>query len=136
MKALIISAFVSILAIDATAQDIRSAHLTWTVDQLLDTQTQDTVTYTCTFATQGSAAVVWSQRNGTYVTTLPVQTLTGEWSNISVPGQVVYTITLEGESGTLTVGRDAAGLFIKLDVISSESWALHHRYFVQTVTQN
>ena len=115
------------------AQDIRTTKLVWTVTALSDINTNKNSAYTCVFETNGQQAIAWKQKNGAYNTSFAVTQLTGTWANVQADGQVVYDITLDGETGTLTFARNATGIFITLDLSQAGGSRLKHRYTVGQV---
>jgi archaellum component FlaF (FlaF/FlaG flagellin family) len=123
-----------LVAMYGYAQDIRTAKLTWTITSLNDLNTNKTSTYSCAFETNGQQAIVWRQKNGTYTSTLSVMQLTGNWADVQTNGQVVYTIALDGETGTLTFERIVSGAFITIDLSQPSGGRLKHKYLVGQVT--
>jgi hypothetical protein len=98
------------------AQDVKTTNLSWSVSGLSDLRTSKSESYTCVFETQGTRDIVWKQRRGSYSTTLNVSSVEGTWLDIKSIGQVVYQVSVDGQSGTLTFERSDAGLFVTLDL--------------------
>jgi hypothetical protein len=117
----------------APAQNINTAKLIWTVSQLKDNNTNQQVAYSCTFTTNGSQAILWSQKNGAYMTALAVQGMSGAWANVSTTGKVVYQVSTSGQTGTLTFGRDVGGLFVAIDLYRPDGSRLNHHYSAASV---
>lgn len=130
-------AFVPLLflgTIFSKAQNMNTTALTWTVDGLTDLSANVTATsYRCTFATNGNLPIIWSQKNGAFVTTLSIQGSSGTWTDVATAGQITYTVSAEGQTGTLTFARDVLGLSIIIDLSVANGGRLNHRYTVTTV---
>jgi hypothetical protein len=118
------------------AQDIRTTKLTWTVTALTDQSTNKNSAYSCVFETNGQQAIVWKQKNGTYIETLGVTQLVGTWASVQANGQVVYNISLDSETGTLTFARNATGAYITIDLSQPGGSRLKHKYSVGQVVGN
>ncbi|MCA4900433.1 MAG: hypothetical protein ING88_16780 [Cytophagales bacterium] len=132
-KILLTIALTSWAAIMVTAQNILTEPITWNVDQLNDISRNVSVPYHCKFATNGNQTIIWSQKNNTYVTELSVQSTSGSWANVSEPGQITYTVSLNGQMGTLVFERNAQGMHITLDFANANGPRLNHRYSVISI---
>src|SRR5579859_7048515 len=106
MKKLFFLAVLTTMAPALKAQDISSSSLAWNVSQLNDLNTNATTAYQCTFKTNGGDTITWVQK-GNYTTSINVTATTGVWTDVSTIGKVVYSVSLEGEPGTITFERDA-----------------------------
>jgi hypothetical protein len=115
------------------AQDVSTAPLVWSVNQLKDLNTQkEQGTYTCTFATHGTAPLQWVQQNN-YITTFTVKKISGSWTNVQQPGRAVFEIAADTETGTLTFERTATGLTATLDLSQGTRPRLKMSYSVAQV---
>jgi hypothetical protein len=132
-KIFILSILVAVFCFGAQAQNITTTQLVWTVSQLKDISTSQQTTYACTFTTNGNQSITWSQKNGAYVTTLTVQSMSGTWINVATNGQVVYQVATAGQTGTMTFERNAGGLFITIDLSRPDGSRLNHQYSVASV---
>ena len=56
------------------AQNVNNS-LIWTVREMEDLGTSHRTAYYCTFVTNGNQPIVWSQKNGAYVTTLCIESV-------------------------------------------------------------
>jgi hypothetical protein len=132
---LVVLAFMWIGIKITLAQDIATTNLTWTVNQLEDLNTKKTSTYNCTFSTRPNNPIRWIQKNN-YTTELTVKSSTGTWGNVQTMGKMVYSITLEGETGTLTFERTTSGATILLNLASQAGTGINQLYTVIQVTPN
>ncbi|MFO0006789.1 MAG: hypothetical protein ACK559_37300, partial [bacterium] len=84
------------------AQNVLTGNLTWTSDDAVNQANNAALHYRCTFTTQGSASVKWSQpsRNTTFSSSAASQ-----WGNVQTDGQVVYTVQDGNLTGTITFKR-------------------------------
>ena len=114
------------------AQDISTSSLSWTVTQLTDLNTNITAPYTCTFKTGGTAEILWVQKNN-YTRKLEVQHVTGTWTDVSAPGQAVYSIAEDGDTGTVTFERTSSGIYITLNLSQGAQPRLRQKYSVAQV---
>lgn len=116
MKTLTLIFFIA-LTQASFAQDIGTSHIRWAVVGMEDVDNNKQVpAYTCTFETNGSNAAYWRQKNGTYSTKFTVQRIDGTWANIANEGQATFSITADGQTGTLLFEKNSKGTFITLDL--------------------
>ena len=115
----------------ACAQNMSTQKLNWSVNQLLDLNTNKSSGYNCTFATKGNDAISWTQKS--YVTSLTVTGTSGTWTDVSKTGKVIYQVNWEGSAGTLTFERDTTGLWITIDIDQGSGSRLKQRFTVAQV---
>lgn len=132
MKAtLFIIVFLSVLIQTGYGQDVRSTNLRWSVSGLNDLRNSKAVSYNCVFETRGTKTIVWKQRNETYLTNLSVTSVEGAWGDFKTNGKIIYNITCEGQTGSLTFERDGSAINVTLDLSQSNGAPrLSHRYTV------
>lgn len=112
------------------AQNMATTKLTWTVDTLIDLTTNVSTPYHCVFTTNKTQPIIWSQKDGKFISSLTTQSLSGEWLDVGETGKIVYTVSINGQIGTLVFERNAQGLQITLDVTRANGNRLSHRYMV------
>lgn len=110
------------------AQNVLVTPLTWTVSQLTDLNNNKTMAYQCTFQTNGTQSIQWVQKKMT--SQLEVTRISGTWPEVNTDGIVVFDISVEGETGTLTFAKDSEGTSITIDLSQSGQTRLRHRYMV------
>ena len=134
MKKLLFVTALLIIVSGLKAQDVSSANLTWTVTSLKDLNTGKVSSYSCVFEISGTKNIAWRQKGGAYVRTLSVQAINGSWTDVNVPGKIVFTVSEEGESGTFTAERLASGLRLTLQLSQSAGQQVYHQYDVSKVS--
>lgn len=120
-------------AISADAQDISQASLAWKVSSLLDEQSGQSISYSCSFRTNGSNDIVWSQKNGNFTTTLIVLGISGNWPDVTTHGQVTYQVQSGNESGTLEFFKDANGVHVRINLSQGSSSRMRYEFAVEEV---
>jgi hypothetical protein len=133
MKKILLAFAMYTSLVSLNAQDIHNARLAWSVTTLSDLNTKKSSSYNCVFETNGQQEIKWKQNGGTDVTLISVSKLTGAWANISTTGEVVFNISVEGETGTLTFTRNGSNTFIVLDLPISGANRIKHKYSVSKV---
>jgi len=123
-----------LLASTAFGQDVRSTGLRWTVSGLNDLRSAKSDLYSCVFETNGTRSISWKQKNGLYITTLNITSVEGTWSDFKANGSIIYNITVEGQSGSLTFEKDDSGMKITIDLSQPSGTRLRHRYSVVNIT--
>ncbi len=114
-------------------QNISTTPLAWTVSQMRDLNSnKDQTNYSCTFLTNGTAAIQWVQKND-FTTTLAVSSISGTWTNVQQPGKAVFNITADSETGTITFERTATDTSISLDLSQGTGTRLRLKYIVSQV---
>ncbi|MCZ8070291.1 MAG: hypothetical protein O9311_08045 [Cytophagales bacterium] len=133
MKNLVTIFFFLAFAGNVYAQDIRTAHLKWTVAGMHDVDNNTFVpSYTCTFETNGTGATYWKQKNGSYSTKYTVQNITGTWADVATDGIATFNVIADGESGTLKFEKNSNGTRITLDLSQPDG---SRNVYTFTVTQ-
>ena len=130
-KIFILSAIVLIGYFQSKAQNILTTPLTWSVTQLTDLNTNATQSYQCTFQTNGTQTIQWVQKKLT--TGLEITSTSGTWSDVSAYGKMVFNITADGETGSITFEKDETGTSITIDLSQSGQTRLRQRYMVTNV---
>ncbi len=123
----------AIAAQQAYAQDIQSANLTWTVDQLTDLKKAYSGAYSCVFTTSASG-ISWTQKNRT--TSIVVQSSSGSWSDITAIGSITFQVTIDGVVSTLTFERNQDGVFVTMDCTIADPTDIKYKYRVSSVQPN
>lgn len=116
------------------SQNVRMASLTWSVNQLTDLSNSAIANYSCQFKTNGLQNIIWDQSNDE--TTCKTQNVTGDWTNVTSPGEITYSVKIDGETGTLKFERTSAGVFITLDLSQENGGRLLHKYSVSQISEN
>lgn len=118
----------------APGQNIQSSNLKWNVSGLTDLGSNTmNAAYTCSFKTSGSSTIVWEQNRG-YNVTFIVTSMKGSWTDVSNLGKVVYSIAVDGNSGTLTFEKSSVGTFITMSLSQKSGRPLTLKYSVNQVT--
>jgi hypothetical protein len=112
------------------AQNVLTGNLTWTSDDAVNQANNAALHYRCTFTTQGSASVKWSQpsRNTTFSTSAASQ-----WGNVQTDGQVVYTVQDGNLTGTITFKRTNGNATVHLKLFVDGNPDLDYLFFISTV---
>lgn len=132
LKGVWIAACLVLVGLSAQAQNISTTALKWSVIELNDLNTnKKEATYRCSFVTTGNGSIQWVQKDN-YLTELAVQRTSGTWTNVQAIGEMVYAVTLDGETGTITFARAASGVTILLEL----SNRIKHLYTVVQVVPN
>lgn len=117
------------------SQDITQTGLTWKVNSLIDQQSGQSITYSCTFQTNGTNDIGWIQKNGSFTSKLSVTGYTGTWTNIETPGRLIFQIQSEGESGTLEFVKNLDGTFVKLDLSQGNGNRMRYEFIVNEINR-
>jgi hypothetical protein len=132
MKKILIIIIVMIGYFQSKAQNVLTTPLTWSVTELNDLNTNKIASYMCSFKTSGTTEILWVQKNN-YTRKLEVQQTTGTWMDVSAEGQVVYSISEDSDTGTLTFERTSSGIYITLDLSQGTQPRLRQKYSVVQV---
>jgi hypothetical protein len=117
----------------ASSQDILNSKLAWTVTQLTDLNTNAVMNYQCVFKTNKQLSIAWVQDEGAFTTDITVEQVQGSWTDVGANGQVVYSVTTDGLTGTITFKRADGELSITLDLQQLSGPNLRHKYTVPAV---
>lgn len=105
----------------------------WTVSAFDNTQTNEHVTYACSFETH-SDKIKWIQKGGARITEFQITSQTNSWSNIQETGEVTYQVTLDGNSGSIRFYRESGQLFIETNLQVEGKNTLPFKFMVNTTT--
>lgn len=128
--------FILLLLISSTvawSQNPLSDPLRWSLGQGTDLRTSQTFSYSGTLTTS-SQAVQWAQTSTS--SSFSVSSVTGNWTDISQNGQLVFGITEDGASGLLTVERNSNGLFVTMEFPKDDPLGSKVRWVVTGVISN
>ncbi len=133
-KRIILPLLIALLAAGQLyAQNIRTSKLQWNIVELTDLGTQATAPYQCQFVTDGSNPIAWIQDDGDFTSSLTIQSISGDWTNVAENGTITYQVNLDGTNGELTVARGSDGMKITLH-LTSATVNIQHQYKVSQVT--
>jgi hypothetical protein len=133
-KRIILPLLIALLAAGQLyAQNIRTSKLQWTVVELTDLGTQSTMPYQSQFVTDSSNPIAWIQDDGDFTSSLTIQSISGDWTNVAENGAINYQVNLDGTNGELTIARTSDGMKITLH-LTSATVNIHHQYKVSQVT--
>jgi hypothetical protein len=118
----------------AQAQNVTTDELTWHVSRLKNLATGEEAEHSFKFVTHGSGSILWIQKNGAYTSELTVSSMSGEWQNVALTGQIFFNVTVDGQTGTLKFERSSNGIFCTIDLSQPNGGRLKHRYTVQSIT--
>ena len=136
MRAIILTTAFLFSFAGLAAQDVLNQKLNWGVTHLKDIAKDTVTSYQCSFITNGDRNISWVQDQGDFVTTLKVNGMEGQWTNVASPGKVTYSISVDSQSGILIFERDQSGLWVTLDLTLDSGIRIHHQYTVSQVAIN
>jgi hypothetical protein len=116
-----------------TAQDISQQTLSWRTDQVLDLQTNASISMKCTFKTIGASKVEWIQKNGSLKTIYNVTSIQGSWPNISQTGSVTYVLERNGKSFKMLMEKSGPNVSVTLDFSKPGEFTSVRRFRVISV---
>lgn len=114
------------------SQNIQTQTLTWKVDGFRDLSLGSDFPYTCSFVTQGNT-VQWKQASQEVSYDITIETTTGSWGNIALPGEFEINGLLDGKQVKMKFERNSEGVFITLQLTDTETSSINHRYHVSEV---
>ncbi|MBI3218579.1 MAG: hypothetical protein HYZ44_03635 [Bacteroidetes bacterium] len=136
MRAIILTTAFLFSFAGLAAKDVLNQKLNWGVTHLKDIAKDTVTSYQCSFITNGDRNISWVQDEGDFVTTLRVNSMEGQWTNVASPGKVTYSISVDSQSGILIFERDQSGLWVTLDLTLDSGIRIHHQYTVSQVAIN
>ncbi len=118
----------------AACQNIQTSNLRWVVSGITDLNSSaSNAGYSCSFKTSGKNSITWEQNRG-YTVTFIVTGVDGIWDDINNPGRVVYSVTFNGNSGTITFEKATSGTSVTMNLSQKSSNPLSLKYSVSQVT--
>lgn len=101
----------------AQSSPLKSKKIKWVASGMKDLVTGDYRSVTMFFMTDGQAnQLVWDQKNGTITYSLNITSITTTWTNLDVDGTAKFSISWNGQPGTLIVTRKSGQLSMQIDV--------------------
>lgn len=120
------------LSIVSHAQSLTSDVIRWDVTSLTDTNTQQTIAYTCHFITYPGDKIEWVQNNAT--TVLDLEQTTTAWTNLAADGQVIYAVEMNNNNGSITISRTGGTLQLKMDFMEGSVNQTPYTFFISNIT--
>jgi hypothetical protein len=132
MKALIAILFI-LNASAVYAQVSSTDSLQWQVEQLTDTNTDQTSEFTCVFTTSPST-VLWVQNGGEDATTFPVTSVSGNWNNVENDGTITFNVTFQNKPGEITFSRAGGQIRVSMNFVQEQRNTTPYIFTVSTIT--
>ena len=118
----------------AQNNDIRSRNITWITTTDHDLITDSTYTSRNVFVSFDTTKI--EMRISNFVQVFDIKEANGTWHDASQPGEVIYDVTLNGETGIIRIGRDGSGVFLELNMTSSGPEGIHRMFSVTSFDYN
>lgn len=133
MKIILLFSFVLLNCYPGLAQDPKAVTIHWTLGQGKDLLTNQSFEYSGSFVTHGDQPIQWNQKSVS--STFSVSSITGTWTDISSPGQLVFAVTQDGASGVINFRRDSSGLYITMEFPMNDPQGSKIQWKISEVTQ-
>jgi hypothetical protein len=103
---------------DAQLLSIPNDTIIWSVDAMVDANSDSAISYHCAFKTfGGSSRILWSQKEGQYDMEFNIQSQEGTWTDPDTFGEIVFHATYQQWSGTITFSKTNEGQRIRLNFL-------------------
>jgi hypothetical protein len=106
------------------AQNITTEKLSWHVFYVNDMNTGGQVlSENEKLDTYGSERIEWYDADGSIKNTFQVNKISGTWSNVSNNGYIIYQVTRDSKSGTLTFERSKNEIMIRILLVEGRCYS-------------
>ena len=119
------------MSLRAQTPNIQTDTLQWNASGFTDNISQETITKSCQFITYGDQKIEWVQKNGTYISTYSINSLSSSWPDLNTNGSLTYSISRNTVTGQLTITRTDQVITIRLN-LTSPSGNIDNTYTVST----
>jgi hypothetical protein len=123
-----------LLPIVAKTQDPSSNSLLWILGQGKDLRSGQSFEYTGSLVTGAGEIITWTQKSLT--TSFQVTGVSGAWEDTAAKGQLTYAVSEQGATGTITIGRDAKGVYVSMEFPKGDPQGTKVRWNVISVSAN
>lgn len=116
----------------AQSGNILTQTRTWNSESGYDLVVEDSLNASMKFTTV-SAIRIEHRDHRDRLQTFDIVSTEGSWTNIGLPGTMIYHVSINESVGLITIERTATGIFLTVDFSNSESGGLKIRYTINTI---
>jgi hypothetical protein len=124
--------FLLTLPVLATGQSLRNSNFTWVAQQAQNLASGTIQEQHAVFNSYGIKKFEMIQHSATVVFTVTSQQ--GAWKDISQEGETSFSVQIDNQHGTITVGRNSEGPYLILDMTPSRPDGINFKYFISSLT--
>ena len=107
--------------------DVPQQKITWTSSESVDLQTGNTYHKTLKFETDGDRSIDIPNR---LLTNIEVTRVDGTWTDVALPGKLVYYVLLNGTEATVTIEKNDTGTYITIETVLSSPDGIHRKFTI------
>lgn len=114
------------------AQNPLSSKVIWSCSQFTDLVSNESVTSSCQFVSDGDKSVQWIQKGGSLVYDFEIIQFEGSWSDVESLGSINYKVKLGSSAGSINFSRKGSSLIVLMQ-LEGESGKIYNEYLVSKV---
>jgi hypothetical protein len=116
-----------------SGQSIAEQNISWSVDSFSDSDTNETINYSCHFEST-PALIKMIQKGGTRVYEFQITDRSGAWNNVNADGQTILSVTFRGNSGTIKFKRSQQQISIETNIPVSGKNIMPYTFTVNSIS--
>lgn len=119
MKILISCLFTVLVSTQSFTQsiDVITNQINWHATRATNLDNPgDQFKFICDFVTHGNNSIKWIQKGAAGTTDFVVNSIEGEWKDTSKDGQIVFRVSQDETSGSITIKRKTGKTIISMDL--------------------
>lgn len=116
------------------AQDITTATISWAVASTQAVNTGEITELADRIVSHGDDTIEWTDRRGVIKKSFAISEVNGSWTNVQVPGTILYEVQSGEESGTVTFQRTASEILIRILILRGEEIPDIYEMTISTIT--
>ena len=116
----------------SAGQNLRSNNFMWVAQRAQNLASDTIQEQRAVFYSYGSKKFEMIQHSARVVFTVTSQQ--GTWKDISQEGETSFSVLIDNQPGTITVGRNSEGPYLILDMTPSRPDGINFKYFISSLT--
>lgn len=124
---------VPLMSASAQIHDPKSDTLKWVYGKVENRVRSETVNQGGHFVSYGGKSFQWIQNGVDREYTFHTKAVEGNWNDAGKIGQLIYTVTCNGEEGTLRLIRTSRAIIVELDFLKPNKRTPHLYLLVNSI---
>jgi hypothetical protein len=131
---LILTILFCALTYAAFSQDAASAKLAWNAVQATSQKDNSPFAYNCSFITASGTSLSWIQGGGKKTKSFSISSVSGQWSDITTDGQIIYNVSTNQITGSFEFSRVSGQLSVHMKLSVSGNKDQDYIFNINSVT--
>lgn len=102
------------------SQNIAEHNVRWNANEVIDGNSGKSIGESHQIESFRVDRVEWKDRRGNIIKTFSIREVNGEWTDIEMPGNILFEVDNEGRQGTIRISRHENNITIQIVLLRSD----------------